>query len=357
MEKKTNFIFQGHAYGDVASRLLACNFDVNCLRPWIGNDGRTYASFIGNDGQLAARPVMNVAATLRKDDWVQLDSAIVKAAMARLRAVADFRGAGLTYTIPNGMGKTVLETEMMSDIGDASLSLDALRSNPNDRPEFDLAQLPLPIIHKDFSFSARQIAASRNGGSPLDTSMGELAGRKVAEEAEKLLLGESSNSMTWGGGTIYGLTNFPSRITRTLTLPTATAWTAATLLTEVLAMRQDSQDAYHYGPWMLYFSSGWDQYLEQDFNTNYPNMTVRDRLKKIEGINDVRTLDYLSNYEVLLVQMSSDVARIVIGMDVTTVQWETVGGLQLNYKVMAIMVPQVRADFNSNCGLVHGTAA
>ncbi len=55
--------------------------------------------------------------------------------------------------------------------------------------------------------------------------------------------------------------------------------------------------------------------------------------------------------------MTTDVVREVIGMDVTTVQWETKGGMQLNFKVMAILVPQIRADQNSNTGIVHGTTA
>jgi hypothetical protein len=77
----------------------------------------------------------------------------------------------------------------------------------------------------------------------------------------------------------------------------------------------------------------------------------------IEGIQDVKTLDYLTDYEAILVQMTADVARMVIGMDITTVQWETKGGMQVNFKVMAIIVPQLRADFNANCGIIHGTGA
>jgi hypothetical protein len=39
------------------------------------------------------------------------------------------------------------------------------------------------------------------------------------------------------------------------------------------------------------------------------------------------------------------------------VQWETVGGMRLNFKVMAIQVPQIREDFNGNCGICHATTA
>jgi hypothetical protein len=244
----------------------------------------------------------------------------------------------------------------MGDVNDATISMDGLRASPDDRPEFDIQNLPLPIIHKDFQFSLRQILASRNGGSPLDTSMAELSGRKVAETAEQLLLGTAA-SYSYGGGTLYGYTNFPSRITRTITSPTASGWTGATLLAEVLLMRQDCTDAFHYGPFVLYFSTAWDAYLDADYSTQYPSVTVRDRIRMVEGINDVRTLDYLTGFDTLLVQQSTDVVREVVGMNVTTVQWDTVGGLMNNFKVMCIMVPQLRADMNGNTGIVHGSTA
>jgi uncharacterized linocin/CFP29 family protein len=351
-------IYNGKASGDVASRLLQCNFDTHCLRPYLGEDGRSYLA-MNQSGVLTPQVVQNTTATLRYEDWKLLDDAIVKVAKPRLKAVADLRSAGLTYVIPNGMGKTVLETETMSDINPASVSMDGLRSNNNDRPLFEVTNLPLPIIHKDFSFSARQIMASRNGGSPLDTTSAELAARRVAEEAEKMLLGVSTvaNEYAFGGGTIYGYTDYTNRLTKTITSPAASGWAGSTILTELLAMMKQAKDVYHYGPYILYVDSAWDQYLDNDYTTGYPK-TVRARIKEIEGIQDVRTLDYFStDYDMVLVQMTSDVVREVIGMDITTVEWDTVGGLQKNFKVMAIMVPQLRSDQDSNCGIVHASVA
>jgi uncharacterized linocin/CFP29 family protein len=252
------------------------------------------------------------------------------------------------------MGKTVLETETQSDISDAEISMDGLRKSQGDRPEFELTNLPLPIIHKDFHFSARQVMASRNGGSPLDTTTAELAGRKVAETAEKLLIG-SLDSYTYGGGTIYGLTNYTNSLTKTITSPATSGWTGATLVEEILEMRLQSQNAYHYGPWMVYTAPNWDVYLDDDYSSAKGDNTLRERLQKIQGIQDVRTLDYMSNYDIVMVQMTSDVIREVIGMDITTVQWETQGGMQLNFKVMGIMVPQIRADQNGNTGIVYAS--
>ncbi len=348
-----DFILNGQATGDVASRLLQCNFDTRSLRPYAGKNGKTYIT-MNQNGVLRAVPVQNATATLRKDDWKLLDDAIVKVAKPRFKAVGDLRAAGLTFTIPNGMGKTVLETETMSDIGPASVSMDGLRENANDRPVFEITNLPLPIIHKDFQFSSRQIMASRNGGSPLDTTSAELAATRVAEEAEKLLLGVSTTAdqYSFGGGVIYGYTDFPSAITGSLSCPTGSGWVGQTLLDEVLVMIGQLQANYHYGPYVLYAAPSWDRYLDDDYKAA-SDKTLRQRIEQIEAIQSVRTLDYLANYDLVLVQMTSDVVRLVIGMEIVTVEWDTTGGLQKNFKVMAILVPQLRADQDSQTGILY----
>lgn len=344
-----DFVLNGRAQGSVASKLLANNFDANCLRPYIGADGRSYIT--QNQGDKNVAVVTNADATLRKNDWIMLDTAIIKAAKPRMSAWAALRAAN-SYTIPNGMAKTTLEHQTQGDITPASISMDGLKRSENDRPVFDLTTMPLPIIHKDFSFSARQIAASRSGGSPLDTTSAELAARRVGEEVEKLTVGVA-DTYSFGGGSIYGYANYPNRLTKVMTAPSSS--NHATTVAEVLAMKTQSQDAYHYGPWMLYNSTSWDASMDEDYSTAKGDITLRERLKKINGIVDVQTLDYLPAKTLMLVQMTSDVARAVVGMDIMTVQWESEGGLQLNFKVMCILVPQLRCDYNSNTGIVHGT--
>ena len=346
-----NFVLNGQASGDVASVLMANNFDAGALRPYVAEDGRSYITVNGANGP--QQIVHNAPATLRKDEWIHLDTAIIKAAKPRLNVVADMRASGLQYTIPNGLGKTVLEHEAQSDIGPASISMDGIKQGESNRPQFDLRNLPLPIIHKDFSFSARQVAASRNGGSPLDTTTAELAGRRVAEEAEKLALGVGSN-FSFGGGSVYGLANFPNRLTKALSAINPASYN--TVVQEVLEMRKQSTDNNYFGPWVLYYSPAWYAHMDADYDPNNRNeTTLRSRLEKIEGINAVKPADYLTGTTLLLVQQTADVARMVIGMDITTVQWESQGGMQLNYKVMAIMVPQVRGDYGNQTGIVHGS--
>jgi len=339
------------AYGGVAEYLVKNGLNPYLLRPFIGAGGKSYV-MMNENGKLVPKVIKNDA-TLRKDEWIHIDKAITRAAEPRLKFVADVRGAGLTYTIPNGMGSTSLLTERMSDAGEAEISMDGRRQGPNDRPHVDYVNLPLPIVHADFNFSARQLAASRNGGSPLDTTMGERAARKVAEKIEKLSLGVL-DKYTYGGGTIYGLTNFDARSLSTITNPTTSSWTPATTVAEVLEMRQKSINKHYYGPWMCYMGVGWNRFLDEDYKA-LSDITLRERLKALDGIINVRTLDYLSGYQIVLVQMTSDVVRMVVGMEIMTLQWPSGDGLEMNFKVMAIIVPQFRADYNGNTGIVHGS--
>lgn len=347
-----------NAGGDVSTVLRRNRFNTDLMRPWMDRYGRSWVTF--NSGRVdqqgkpiyMRRLVNNAVATLRKDEWKLLDSAVIRTAQNRLRVVADMRGAGLQYVIGNGLAKTQLDYEDLSDINEASISMDGIRRGSSDRVHYDLKSLPLPIVHHDFALPSRQVLVSQNGSTPIDTTWAELAGRKVAEKIEDLTLGEVA-SYKYAGGYVYGLTTFPNRLTASLTAPTGA--NNATVVSEVLAMRQQLYDNNFYGPFMLYNSPTYDQYMDTDYSTAKGDNTLRDRLRAIEGITDVRTSDRLSNTTLLMVQQTPDVARMVIGLDVTTVQWQSHGGFQENFKVMAIIVPQIRADQANQCGVCHGS--
>lgn len=367
-----------------ANRLLENELDPRCLRPYVRKDGRSYISQLvrerngevkmvkNNSGKWVAqeRPVLtnDSNATLRFLDWIQLDNAIIAAAKPQLKATNDLRSAGLVYQLPNGIAKTTLQFQQQSDISGAVMSMDGLRQSESDRPVFSLLNFPLPIIHKDFQYPLRQILASRTGFSPLDTTTASLAGRRVAEQIEQLVLGCGQNSnfgaagqllgqssFTHAGNTIQGIMNYSNRITYSITQPTAAGWTPQATIDDVLQMKLLSQQAFHRGPWKLYFGIGWDRYMDNDYKPTYNGETLRQRLLKIDNIQSASTVDYIPDLSLLLVQQSEDVIRLVIGMDITTVQWESHGGMQMNFKVMAMILPQIRTDYYLNTGLVHGS--
>jgi uncharacterized linocin/CFP29 family protein len=317
----------GKVFGSVASTLL--------------NNGLNPAALRTND-------------TLLYDEWKEIDKAVLKAYQERLVGVADLQAAGLTYGVGGGLGKTVLGYQDASDTEDAELNMDGVSRGARDRPEFDISYLPLPIVHKDFSFSIREIEASRNGNMPLDTTMAELAARKVAERIETMLfLGAST--YTFGGGSIYGYTDEPNRNTGSLTGPwDDSAQIGTEILSDVLAMKQALIDDRAYGPYMLYIPTNFEATLDEDFKAN-SDKSLRERIANVAGITGIQVADKLTDDNVLLVQMTSDVVRLVNGLSVTTVQWESEGGMRVNFKVMAIQVPQTRHDQDGRCGIVHYT--
>lgn len=373
-----DFVLNGQASGMVAERMQDCRFDPGLLRPYIDSRGQRCVTISNGRGGYEKRtvaemlsngihsPVFN-ATTLRKDEWIQLDSVVLSAARQRLRAWSDLSAAN-SYGGFNGMSKTLLEHETMSDPGEAIVDMDGLTEGRTDAPKYQLEGLPLPITHSDFWFSSRRLAASRQTGTPLDTTMAATAGRRVAETIEQTLIG-TVTGMTYGNATtngygrtptVYGYTNFPARNTKTdLTTPTGSNPDA--IVQDVLEMRDQLYDDNFFGPFMLYHSTDYDIYLDNDyFRTGGTSVlqTVRQRIQAIDGIAGVRRLDYLtSGYVMIMVQMTQDVARAVNGMDITTVQWESVGGMRLNFKVMAIQVPQLRADFDGRCGILHATTS
>ncbi len=387
----------------MASALEGCRWDPGLLRPYFDKNNNRCVTINTGRRDPAGKPIFEKrtivdlqnmgitspvfnATSLRKEEWIELDKKVLRAARLRLRAWADLAAAN-TYGGFNGMSKMILEHEVQSDPGEAMVDMDGLTDGRNDAPLFQLRGLPLPITHCDFWFSARKLANSRNSGTPLDTNMAEAAGRRVAESIEKTLIGVDTG-VTYGGAstqtggydlasTVFGYLNYTNRLTKT-NLTTPTGSNASSTVNDLLAIRSQLYAQKFYGPFMVYHSDDWDQYLDNDYiltGGNVATQTLRNRLKSIENIMDVRRLDFLRAtataatdpaqitsgkthaFTLIVVQMTSEVAEAVNGMDITTVQWESVGGMRLNFKVMCIQVPRLRSDYYNQCGLLQGTTS
>jgi uncharacterized linocin/CFP29 family protein len=341
--------------GTAAQRLLSSQMDVNMLRPYIGTDGRSYLTVMRRDpksGLIVPRAIpTNNAATLRKDEWKQFDEAVVKAAELRLGAVQDLISRGLVYRITNGLGKMVLEYEDQSSMSDAEVNMDGVTRADGDRVVWDIKYLPLPIISKPFQITARVLAASRERGDALDTANAELAAFKVAEKAEDMLINGLS-TYTFGGGTIYGLSDVTSANSVTLSVNwDASAKTAAGIVDDVISMKQSAINARHYGPYGLYIPTAYETVLDGDYDSTRGN-TIRQRIEALDKIDFVKVNDKLAANTVVLVQLTVDTVRMVEGLPLQTVEWQTEGNMVFHYRVMTILVPQVRADQNSRSGVV-----
>ncbi len=352
-------------------KVIAPSVHLGAMRPYLGDDGKIYISTY-NGGDVTKRtsysemcinssptPMM-VNATLRRDEWKQLDEKLMELAMYRLGGWQDLLDKGLVYNIGNAMGTTVLEWHDVGDALSAELNMDGIYRGKNDQVEFQTNYLPLPITHSNYELNLRHLEASRKLGNALDTFMVERAVRKIHEKQENMLFTDTD----YAYGTkddrnrnkIYSYVNFPDRNIVALTTKwDASAKTAQGILNDVLTLKKTSIAAYHYGPWMMYIPTDYETVLDDDYDTQTPGKTIRERIMAISGISGIKVIDSLAEDTILLVEMKPDTVRIVNGFGLTNVEDKQEFGLITKYKVMTIQVPQIRSDQNGKCGIVHAT--
>lgn len=302
------------------------------------------------------------AGTLLKDEWTQYDDVVLRVAQERLVGVGDLLARGLVLNVPNALGTTVLEYEHVTDVEAAQMSMDALTRGRADMPEYTINYLPLPIVHDDFYLTIRHLMASRKRGTALDTLRAEMGTRNVTEYIENMLFngpggGATAGTFAYGGGTIYGYRNAASANTYT----TMADWgssgiTGEEVLKDVLNMKQTLIGDNHFGPYMIYIPTSYETVLDDDFKTN-SDKSIRQRILEISGIEGIKVADKLYDDVVIMVELKQETVRMVVGFQPMMVEWSSHGGMQFEYKIMAIMVPQFRVDANSNSGIIIGTTS
>ncbi len=300
--------------GDVATRLMQTGFNINALRT--------------ND-------------VLRKDEWSQLDTALIEVARQRLPLVTALVGAGLSFPIGNGLGTTILEWEQISDMDPADVSMSGVTRGEGDTVEFTLQSMPLPIIHKDFTINIRKLEASRTLGQPLDTTQAELAGRLVAEATENMVI--AGHATRVGAAQIYGLSTVPNSQAVTMTALWDTTSVAVDYVTDTLAAIAAMQTDFMFGPYALVVNyTTWNRMQNDYIATDITGKTIAQRVADIEGISTIIPSTDVAANNAFVFQLTRDVIDEVIGLQPTTVQWETQGGIMLHFKIMSIMIPRVR---------------
>ena len=342
---------------------LANENGVLSKRPYIATNGRNAgrAVITVNTGQrdqsgnpIYAERLINTNATLRKDEWIDLDNNIIESARERLVIVDDLMAAGLTYNV-GGLGTMIAEWEASSEVTDASITMDGDTVAERDRQEFGLNGVPIPLIHKDWKISERALMASRTRGAALDVSTGQEMARAVARTWENLVF--NGTSLTTGGYTIPGLTTFGSRETYTISDWSDDATTAETILAEILGMvAQLEVNARAYGPFNIYIPGAYSARFYEDFKAN-GDKTLMQRVLEDPRISNVRVADALATGNVIGVEMTNRTIDLAMAADITNVQWQSGSGMTNHFKTYAASAPRLKADFDGRCGIVHGTTA
>ena len=357
---KIDLMANGQAQGEFIAK-VGTKLDPRLMRPFVDEeDGKSYYSvYSAQDKDYKNILANSNTGTLRRDEWKLLDEAVIGVAEKRLQGFNDLVSRGLVYNLGNAMGTTVLEHHTVSDMLSAQMDMDGIIRGENDAPNWAFHYLPIPIIHVDYTINLRVLETSRNMGNAIDTTMAERAARRVAEFTEDLLF--TNKQYAYGGGTIYSLINFPHRIQHSL----GTAWTSLSanssdgsvgdqIVSQILKMKQELINAHQYGPYIIYIPTGYETLIDSDYNT-YKTKTIRQRILEISNLVDIKVVDTLPANNVIMLQLSSETVRIVRGMGLTNVQWGVEGGFATNFKVFTIQVPQIRADWNNKCGVLHAS--
>lgn len=311
------------------------------------------------------RPVLNentnplaAQATLRKDEWEQIDDRVNDVMRERLTIVDDLRSRGLVQTV--SLGTVLRVTERLSDFDDAEISYDGDTAPQMDRPEFLRNVIPVPVIAKDFKVNWRQLEASRTRGDPLDVTAAAISARKVRDRMQALF----TNGFTGGPGAnpasgtdgqnIPGLTNAANRLQVSL----ATAWdlSGADIVGDVIRMLEAAYASNLFGPFVIYVPKNFWAGLQEDYSAQKGDRTFIERITAFEDVEAVRPLDSLADDNVVMVQMTEDVIDLTEAQAVTTVQWEKNPFVQI-FRVLTVGGPHIKSietqDGNTINGIVH----
>jgi hypothetical protein len=313
-------------------------------------------------------PVFN-ATTLTRDDWIQIDRAVVRTPLQRLSAYADLRAANVIGGF-DAWSKLTYEYSAMGTAGEVVKDMDATAPARNDTPLNLIRSTPLPVIHGDFEYPQRLLDVSRGAGGALDTTMFSEVTRRFWEMVEKTCIGTETGVSYGtrstgpfphtGTSTEYGYTNWPYRITKTdLNSPTGT--NPQDVVQDVMEMIETMNGAGYFGPFVLYHSTPYSIYLNSDYFRSGGTSavrSVRERLMELDGLSAIRRLDYLtSGYQLILVDFGTQMLAAIDGMQPRTVQWSERGGYIQKFMVLGVQTLVLKAPSSGVGPIVHGTTS
>jgi uncharacterized linocin/CFP29 family protein len=299
---------------------------------------------------------LQINSLLSKEEWTELDAAVIAAARSRLSGVAMLRRHGLTKRL-GGLGTLVSQWGLSSAMTAATVNLTGQGKGENDLPETVLKGVPVPVIFKEFSIGARTLEASRRLGDSLDVTAGVEAARVVAEAEESLLI-DGSLAISLNGDVIFGLTSHTYRNTDTAANYGGGDWgTISNILPTIAGMIAAAQGDGFYGPYgILAYPTQYNQ-AALSFYTDGSGQTALQRILAIAGIADVTMCAGLAAGEVVLFELSPLVVDWAEALPLQTLEWASGDGMVSHFKVMTVATPRVKADYANASGVVHATGA
>lgn len=293
--------------------------------------------------------------TLPEDAWKQIDQRIIQIARERLVLTGFLLGRGLRYGLNDFLGTPVLQTQKVSDMEAADITMEPTSRQGEGRIKFSDVYMPIPIIHKPISFGIRMLRASQKAGQPIDLTTFGVVMRKVMDRVEDVFINGANITVTVNStqGTVYGLTNFPDRNTIDLDVNWDTSGkTGAQILADVQEMLSAARADNMFGPFVLLIPANYEGKLEDDYSTQYQR-SIRSRLLELSAVAEILVVDQLSDDNVMLVQLSEDTVQVIDGQRPTVIPLVQNELFTEPYLGLACMLPYLKSDQDARCGIVH----
>lgn len=310
------------------------------------------------DPEDRAEWILANAETLEEDEWKTLSDTVVQIYHEQLNAVQDLRDAGLVRNI--SLATIFDQWQDITAFTEADISMDGESRSNEDRPSYSTNSVPIPIIHKDFRISERELMSSRALNNDLRTDAAAAATRQVVQKAEELLtLGWISTLRDDDGNTaqIDGYTTATNRNT-----VSGSDWgTASNIRTDTVsaldAMDDDNRTPGDTGFWYYIAPPQWQQFRSTVDPDGDGNLTVRERIldEFEQEIGAVRRNEQIPDGEAILVDPKSDVVELAVAEDTQVVEWQSGSGMTNHFKVMTAMAPEIKSDAGNRSGVVHLT--
>ena len=238
------------------------------------------------------------------------------------------------YALPSA-GYITVRGYRRTDQSQARISLYGEGSN-KDRSIKTAFDVTVPVIHKEFMISWRDLEATRSQGLPLDTQEVENAARQCAEEEDKLLI--SGEYTGWKALGIEGLATATNRNTEA----SAGAWPANALTDCSDAIAELEADG-HMGPYAIVLRSEWMAKLRQlvsNTATKYLEV-IRDLFGAGMYVSDNLYTSGGLTTSALVVEPSQENFEMVVGRDLSvfTKQDED---MNLQGKVHEVVAPRIK---------------
>jgi len=322
-----------------------------------GNFQRRLLSLIRHVGPERALGEFRAASPLPRDTQLLFDDAVVGVGVERLTLVDDLIAEGLTRPLPNWLAVTELGYRRSGRAGHAQRTMVPKARGERQVQDQDEVIIPVFLTWDDFSFNARELAASERIGQPLDVSHVQGATRNVNEAVEDQ--GINGAGFTVKGNSAPGLLNAPD--VNSQAYIDNEAWTAAghsgeDIVQDVLNMVGVAQGKGFFGPYNFYMPGNYGLKVSGDFKSGTSGTTL-ERLQSLDfGGRPIRyrIADRLPANRTALVQMTSDVIDVVVGQTPASVSWEDGAGWEEFFLVLACMIVRPKSTVEDKSGIVLG---